>query len=146
MLVKNELFICETLASCRKREWPFMHLENRELSIYVSFAAWHVRILLRNTLRMEKALDKHWYWYWYFGSSLLNTDFISTFHSTQLFFFYQVLSPHSKATYKRQWSSASVLWSWPLRFCTVPLCLCLRGNEKKEIQESKRGTKIFLSS
>lgn len=81
MLVKNELFICETLASCRKREWPFMHLENRELSIYVSFASWHVRILLRNTLRMEKALDKHWYWYWYFGSSLLNTDFISTFHS-----------------------------------------------------------------
>lgn len=58
-----------------------MHLENRELSIYVSFASWHVRILLRNTLRMEKALDKHWYWYWYFGSSLLNTDFISTFHS-----------------------------------------------------------------
>lgn len=108
-----------------------MHLENRELSIYVSFASWHVRILLRNTLRMEKALDKHWYWYWYFGSSLLNTDFISTFHSTQLFFFYQVLSPHSKATYKRQWSSASVLWSWPLRFCTVPLCLCLRGNGKK---------------
>lgn len=47
------------------------------------------------------------------------------------FFFYQVLSPHSKATYKRQWSSASVLWSWPLRFCTVPLCLCLRGNGKK---------------
>lgn len=36
-----------------------MHLENRELSIYVSFAAWHVRILLRNTLRMEKAFDKH---------------------------------------------------------------------------------------
>lgn len=36
-----------------------MHLENRELSIYVSFASWHVRILLRNTLRMEKAFDKH---------------------------------------------------------------------------------------
>lgn len=147
MLVKNELFICETLASCRKREWPFMHLENRELSIYVSFASWHVRILLRNTLRMEKALDKHWYWYWYFGSSLLNTDFISTFHSTQLFFFYQVPFPLIPRLLTKD-SGHQLLYFWvdPSDSVQSHCVYACAATEKKEIQESKRGTKIFLSS
>lgn len=146
MLVKNELFICETLASCRKREWPFMHLENRELSIYVSFASWHVRILLRNTLRMEKALDKHWYWYWYFGSSLLNTDFISTFILLS-FFFNQVPFPLIPRLLTKD-SGHQLLYFWvdPSDSVQSHCVYACAATEKKEIQESKRGTKIFLSS